>query len=251
MHRGDDGPNDLQLRSIVADRFGKGFVIANYLAHISNNRRYLYVSVPKVGCTKIKRILQEAEYGHLLPNIHQVHEPIFSPLLEPIDDIKLLNAVLAEPDWTRFTFARNPFTRVLSCYMDKIVRSPWERQRLLPTLGLDPDALPSFAEFLECVSGQDDLSRDIHWASQHHLARPDLVDYTFVGRFERFTEDLRKICDTLGITPLEPLDKAEHHLGATGKLAEFYGERERRLVAGIYECDFEVFGYDPSDLPRQ
>jgi hypothetical protein len=251
QYRGDNGANDARLCSIVAGTFGKDFVNANYLAHLSNNYRYLYVSVPKTGCTKIKKTLQDAESGRALDHSHRVHAPIFSPLLEPIDDVVTLRAAMTSDAWFRFGFVRNPFSRILSCYLDKIVRSAGERQRLLPVLGLDAAAAtPSFSEFVRLVSQQDDGARDIHWASQYYLLRPDLVDYTFIGRFERLSADLKHVCDTLSISPLEPMEKKEHSVGDVPRMCDYYTATEQRMVAEAYRHDFEAFEYDPNALPN-
>lgn len=250
-YRGDDGPNDARLCAIVAESFGKDFVNANYLAHLSNNHRYLYVSVPKTGCTKIKKTLQDAESGRALDHSHHVHTPVFSPLLEPIDDVATLHAALTSKDWFRFGFVRNPFSRILSCYLDKIVRAPFERQRLLPVLGLDAAApVPAFSEFVRLIARQQDSERDIHWASQYYLLRPDRIDYTFIGRFERLPADLQHVCDKLSITPLEPTEKREHSAGAAPGMADYYGEDEQRMIAEAYHRDFATFGYDPKILPQ-
>jgi hypothetical protein len=250
-YRGDEGANDARLCAIVADCFGKDFVNANYLAHLSNNYRYLYVSVPKTGCTKIKKTLQDAESGRVLDHSHRVHAPIFSPLLEPIDDVATLQKAMTSRDWFRFGFVRNPFERILSCYLDKIVGVQSERQRLLPILGLDAaDPAPTFDVFVRLIARQRDSERDIHWASQHYLLRPDLVDYTFVGRFERLPADLQHVCDRLSISPLESTGKKEHDAGRAPEMTHYYGEAERSVIAEAYRRDFETFGYDPDVLPQ-
>ena len=248
--RGDGGDSDVRLCSVISDYFQKDFVSANYLCHLSTTHRYMYVSVPKSGCTKIKKLLHEAELGLVVEPAGQVHWSEFSPLLEPIDDIDTFISATTQPDWFRFGFVRNPFTRLFSCYQDKIVRSEMERRRLLPILGLPADApAPSFKAFIRLVADQDDARRDIHWASQCYLLRPDIVDYTFVGRFEAFADDLGHVCERLAITPLEPLEKREHRGTSSENIAQAYGAAERDMVAEIYRNDFETFGYDPQRLP--
>lgn len=249
IYFGNGSSNDARLLACVSARFCKDFVNANYLCHLSANFRYLYVATPKVGFTKIKKLLYEAEQGRPVDN-SVLHDPAFSPLLEPIDDIDLLDTALVSPDWFRFCFVRNPFTRLISCYIQKIVSSEPQRQRLLPVLGLAADApTPSFEEFARLVSEQEDAARDIHWASQHYLLRPDLVNYDFVGRMERMAEDLHHVCRRLFITPFEPLDVKMHRVGGVETTAGYYDDALRRLVAQTYARDFEVFDYDSETLP--
>lgn len=249
IYLGNGGANDKRLMDAVADSFGKDFINANYLGHLSTRFHYLYVATPKVGFTKIKKMLFEAEQGR--PVVDRIlHDPAFSPLLEPIDDIDLVAKALASPDWFRFAFVRNPFTRLVSCYVQKIQRSSDQRPRLLPVLGLPADApTPSFAEFVRRVADQDDAVRDIHWASQHHLLRPDLVKYDFVGRMERMAEDLAHVCERLSITPLQPLDLKINRVGGIETVASHYDDALQRLVVSTFARDFEAFGYDPERLP--
>jgi hypothetical protein len=168
--------------------------------------------------------------------------------LAPLDDPDLFAAVMdirltGSEGWFRFTFVRNPFVRVLSCYLDKIVNSIPERMRLLPILGLDPKAgAPDFRSFLEAIAATPLPDHDVHWAPQVWLLQPDHVPYDFIGRMERFDVDLAHVCDRLGIdrTPSPPA----HSTGAAEQIASHYGPEETALVRSIYGEDFKRFGYD-------
>jgi hypothetical protein len=231
-------------RAAIAQSTHLPFADANSLCHISNRHKYLYIETPKVACTAIKHRLQTAEIdGTLLFRTYgEEHFPELSPLMTPLDSPDLFLRVLGGDDWFRFTFVRNPFTRVLSCYLDKIVASEPERQRLLPELGLDPAVIPSFNLFLRAIAGQSEDKRDAHWAPQAWLTQPDTVRYHFIGRLERFRADFDYVCRKVGI----PTDIAtvRHSTDAGDKLAAFYGPKEIRLVQSIYAEDFLRFGYD-------
>ncbi|MBD0335929.1 MAG: sulfotransferase family 2 domain-containing protein [Cyanobacteria bacterium Co-bin13] len=94
----------------------------NLSIHISLKHRYLYVDTPKVGCSTIKLTLQRLELEDeqfARDDFEDIHLRKFSPLLMPIQ-VGPLDAFLSRSDIFKFCFVRNPYTRVLSCYLDKI-----------------------------------------------------------------------------------------------------------------------------------
>jgi hypothetical protein len=245
---GHNAPNT-RLLAAIGSRMNIPFETANYLCHLSNTRKYLYVATPKVACTLIKHCLQQAEMDGKLVYRHygEEHVPAVSPLLSPRDNPQHFIEATESEDWFRFTFVRDPFNRVLSCYLDKVIKARTERDRLLPLLGFDPeDEGPSFGEFLRAIERQKEEERDIHWAAQSWLTRPALMNYHFIGRLENFTEDFQHVCDRLGID--QPQYPNRHATHADQKLGAHYGPEEIALVKAIYADDFTDFGYDPERL---
>src|SRR5688572_11911209 len=151
----------------------------NYLVNISLKLRYLYVEVPKVACSSIKRTLQQLEDENRSPP-EDVHDRDASPLMAPYDSLSLYLSAQHDPRFRRFAFVRNPFTRTLSCYLDKCVQSPWERARLLPELGLSGDTIPTMHEFLLAVQRQPTPQMDIHWLPQAVILE-GLCEPRFIG----------------------------------------------------------------------
>jgi hypothetical protein len=146
-----------------------------------------------------------------------------------------LEARLAES--FKFTFVRHPYARVLSAYLDKIATGRPEFRRIV---GLDDRPL-SFAAFLHRL---DDgyLTANIHWAPQTVIVAlpPDRLD--FVGRVESLDADLAQVLDRIfGPAGHGVVRRVEGVRSASGRLAEFYGPAERRLVQKLYAGDFELF----------
>ena len=247
--RNDGSEGDRQLASAIGLAMGLPFDVANYLCHISHRHRYLYVATPKVACTAIKHALQRYEMNGDLHfrRYGEEHLPAISPLLAPGHDPNLFLSALGADDWFRFTFVRNPYSRALSCYLDKIVNSSIERKRLLPLLDLDPDmGIPSFAGFLSAVAVMPVESHDLHWAPQAWLTQPARMRYHFIGRLESFDRDIRHVADLVGFEV--PDGEARHSTGADEKRAAYFGPAEIELVRSIYADDFSTFGYDPKEL---
>lgn len=219
---------------------------AEYLINYSPRFSYVFVEIPKAGCSTIKRTLQSMEAegrGVRLPE--NVHDKANSPLQSPADAVLTVRELLREADLFRFCYVRNPFTRVLSAYLDKIVENEWERDRLAPTLGLSPEHISSLKVFLEAVAMQPNHMRDIHWRTQTSLLRPDEIPYDFVGRFESIGASLRRVVTRVSPTAFggESERVAFHATNAARKVAHFIGAEEAALVREIFADDFENFGY--------
>jgi hypothetical protein len=215
---------------------------ADYLINMSEQFRYLYVETPKVACSSIKRQLQYAELdgrAEMLPE--NPHDRAASPLDAPSSNMDLFRTALGG-DFFRFCFVRNPYTRALSSYLEKFVQSANERARLSQKLGLNPDVVPSFAEYLAAVSLQPQGTRDIHWETQAYLLRPKEMNYSFIGRFEDFAAQFRIVVEHLKMPMFEGASVA-HATGAASRVTQHYGAVEKALVREIYLEDFLTFGY--------
>ena len=150
-----------------------------------------------------------------------------------------------------FSFVRNPYTRILSAYMDKMVRDVPERTRLLPTLGFDPDKPPPpFIDFLKAVQSQRDDWRDIHWTTQSRLLQSNNISYSYIGRFETFATTFPKVLERIGIPPKfhDPSYVPHHATRANDRVAQYIGPKEREVIGAIYYADFNNFayGFDPA-----
>jgi hypothetical protein len=235
----------------ASDLFEQPDTLTNDICHWSRANSYVYVETPKVACTTIKQVLQVAELGteRAAERPADVHDRRSSPLLTPDIDQDAFLRALQDPDVFRFAFVRNPYARALSCWLDKMVHNTFERARLAPMLGLDPDSVPAFADFLAAVSEQAIGARDIHWETQAYLLRPDRIRYSFIGRFEFFRAQFRAVCARLGIEAhADELPDTWHATNASSKVRDHVGPREADLIQKIYEDDFRNFGYgwDPA-----
>lgn len=218
-----------------------------YLTHISVRHACVFVEVPKAGCSVVKRVLQHSEVrGEGIDPAASVHDRSLSPLQAPISGGFDLDEVYGRPSpYFRFSFVRNPYTRALSCYLEKIAGEQWLREKRLPDLGFAPDEDVSFVEFLRRVEQQPPRQMDIHWAPQHFLLSLDRVAYDFLGRFEQFQPDLARVIERLGLeVPASlPLQRTAHATGAGQRLEQHYDAEAVELVRHIYRQDFDRLGY--------
>lgn len=140
----------------------------------------------------------------------------------------------------KFTVVRNPYTRVLSAYLDKIARFPHRRGNDI-----------SFGEFLQRLAGDRRfLYSNAHWVPQADLLLIPAQEFDVIGKVESLDRDLnqikQRICPGAGdqITNAGPPPT-----GAAKKLRRYYSDDALiALVADIYRDDFATFGYS-TDFP--
>lgn len=222
-------------------------ITTNYLYNISMSRKVLYVETPKVACTQIKRMLQRLEAGSSGGVPQNVHDRNESPLFSPKhSEDTFFSALYGE--YFRFSFVRNPITRVLSCYLDKFVSNKWEKARRLPGFGFEPDYDLSFLEFLNFISNQNPIDMDVHWMPQTTILSLGSVKYDFIGRFENFSADFQRICRYLGVEEFHDNEGREHRTNASDVTCKFYGDRELEIVRRLYREDFELLMYSKNLL---
>ena len=227
-------PSAAPVEAIRVSAFHTGMTASRHLD-------YIYVQNWKCGSSTIRSTLWAAEHSlGLASQPGDPHEP--SPH----------SPFIADPrKWERvdenfvFTIARNPYVRVLSAYLDKVVnrdRRVWEP--FAARHGLFDETL-SFLDFLKIVAGTSEGQMDPHWRPQTFNLAPSIIPYDFIGSLENFEDDFTQILHRIFPDRATPIrDYKRHQTDAASKLAQFYGPEEVRLVQAIYHQDFMQLGYD-------
>ena len=219
----------------------------DYLFHCARRQRIILFSTPKCASSTLKRFVQliavDGDESKLPKDVHdKAHSPLcgFLALDEP------LSVIFESNRYFRFCFVRNPYTRVLSCYLDKIAGR--NRARFLPKLGFAPEREVTLMEFLQRLAGRKRLLHlNPHWAPQSFLIRPDRIHYHFIGRFEHLREHLHLLATTLGYEDLianpDHVAVRPHRTDANERVSRYIGPKEADLIRRIYRDDFLTFGY--------
>lgn len=163
--------------------------------------------------------------------------------------------LLTSPEVTRIAFVRNPYTRLLSAYNNKVVGSKRYgdiQERLIARRGFFPGffnaKMPTFKEFVNYVFKIPDEHRDIHWRSQVNILHFNQLEYNFIGYIGSFQEDLAKLIavnfnDKIEVNGL--ITKVDNP--STGlAFDEAYLKQTLRKVYTSYKSDFKLFGYKQS-----
>jgi len=222
----------------------------DYSINISLKYNYLFTETPKVACSTIKTILQKMELDNpdfFRNDFEDIHDRNFSPLLKP-SQLGSLDYFFEGNKLFKFCFSRNPYTRLLSSYIDKIKPSKPEKKYVLQSLGKNPNQLDqdiSFEEFVHVISKQKIISMNSHWRTQYYQTFQDNIAYDFIGKIENFSEDLK-----IALSKINPdykrfiSNERRHATHANALLSAYYTPTLINLVQQIYEKDFIYFGYD-------
>ncbi|MGB5264133.1 MAG: sulfotransferase family 2 domain-containing protein, partial [Lutimonas sp.] len=160
----------------------------NYAVYVSLKEKYVFVETAKVACSTIKLTLQRLELNDRnfsRENFQDVHDRAYSPLLK-LQQIPNFEQALKNDNFFRFCFVRNPYTRTLSAYLDKILgNSAREKSIILSQLGHDMRDMSihiSFEEFISAIEKQPISMMDNHWRHQYYSTYQETIRYDFIGR---------------------------------------------------------------------
>ena len=159
-----------------------------------------------------------------------------------------------------FTLVRNPYSRVLSAFLDKVGKSGIYSGKFIRKLARqDRRALigqhGDFGEFIGILE-KNNLYTDHHWAPQAAFLTLPLERYDFVLRLESIEHDWRNVVEH--VKPDLAADDSGWHFagqdpkrrrGAQSKLHAYYDDNLRDQVYELYRDDFDLFGYD-KELPQ-
>jgi len=139
----------------------------------------------------------------------------------------------------KFTFVRNPYDRLVSCWNDK--RYDGARNK-------KSKAELTFEQFVDQLvvdvnkkyDGDIAMYGNPHVKSQSGMLQSAPLD--FIGHLETFDVDWKKICDHFNVQPaVENI-----HQNKTKRKAyhEYYNDRTKQIVTELYAEDIEIFGYE-------
>jgi hypothetical protein len=241
----------------------------------------IYRVVPKCACSTIGQIMFYSDHGEFYPgDIHDADKGLHK-WARPESQGPISEAVKARRTVT-FTCVRNPYTRILSSFFDKIagIQRNGRRYRgnLVPMLvqkygidvgspedGFQFDQIRSFRRFLlfarDTIRFRKPMDPDIHWSAMSGHISTLIVNggrYDRIFWTERFDEGM---ADVLGrVQTPHPVDLAAIHRfneseGHGPKRAHpvgaFFDDLSRHLMWEIYRKDFQLFGYDFDDPDRR
>jgi len=132
-------------------------------------------------------------------------------------------------DYFKFAFVRNPESRFLSGWKDKVVQNNYFK--FSPEQHL---RMQTMTEFLTYLSDQDPINIDKHFKGQHLLIEKEKLD--FLGRFENFENDFTFVLEKIGLSRI----KIPHKNKTASKTYKTNNE-EKRLIQEIYKEDYMFF----------
>jgi hypothetical protein len=234
----------------------------------------VYRVVPKCACSTIGQIMYYSDHGEFFDgDIHDAQGGMHKWAME--DSQPLITANVKNHTSYSFTCARNPYTRILSSFFDKIcgIQRNGKRYRgnLVPLLiqkygievgspedGFEFDQIKSFRRFLlfarDTIKYRRPMDPDIHWSAMSGHISTFIINggrYDKIVWTEQFNDGMQQVLD--GIKTPNPIDlsgiprfnESEGH-GPTRAhpVEDYFDELSMHMMYEIYKKDFNLFKYD-------
>lgn len=219
----------------------------------------VYREVPKAACSSLGQLMHYADHGRFFSG--DIHDATDNVTKWP--DIAFLKA-LERPDRMVFSALRNPYTRLLACFFDKVCTQQRDgtyyrgnlrnilNQHYGADLTPDADPRPAFRRFVlfvrDTLRGKDRFWYDRHWTPQAQHLRSFTVNGVAFDHLFHVEDFTRGVAPVLARVPeahspalLPRFNVAKRpDLPVTG----FFDDLTLHLVHEIYRWDFDLFGYE-------
>lgn len=203
------------------ERLLRAKIIELYKIYLLKKTKRVYIPIPKTGITTIRQAL-----------FHKIYAPYSENY-----NLSKLNS----DKYFKFTFIRNPYDRIVSCYSKANQRFLYEGFQKYKSMY----AKMPFKEFVRAISQIPDSQSDEHFKSQYLFItdKEENLIPNFIGRFENLNKDFKKVCKKANVKKIPQLP---HRNRSKRKrdYRDYYDKETKRLVQERYKKDFEIFGYE-------
>lgn len=244
---------------------------------MTQSESVVYRVVPKCACSTIGQIMYYSDHGAFFDgDIHDDKDGLHKWARD--DSQPLISAnVKAHRSYT-FTCVRNPYTRILSSFFDKIcgIQRNGQRYRgkmvpmLIQKYGIEVggddgkqefDQIASFRRFLlfarDTIRWRRPMEPDIHWSAMSGHVGTFIANggtYDRIFWTEAFNDGMQGVLDAIDAphkVDLQTIPRFNESEGHGPKRAhpveDYFDDLSMHLVYEIYKRDFELFKYDPAD----
>ncbi|MEM8754711.1 MAG: sulfotransferase family protein, partial [Pseudomonadota bacterium] len=228
-----------------------------------------YRVLPKCACSTIGQAIFFGDNGRYFDgDIHDADHGMLKWDQDHAHD-RIRETMSAHSAFT-FTCVRNPYTRILSAFFDKIcgIQRNGKRYRgnLVPMLrkryGVevegDFDQIASFRRFLvfvrDTVRFRKPMHPDIHWIPMSNHLKFSVnqgASFDYIFATERFNDGLRHVLDQgsqnhgVDVEEMPRFNESEGHGPKRAHdVADYFDDLSTFLMLDVYRKDFQLFKYD-------
>lgn len=241
---------------------------------MTESESVVYRVVPKCACSTIGQIMFYSDHGRFYDG--DIHDSTYGLHKWSQDESQpLIEANVKAHRSYAFTCVRNPYTRILSSFFDKIcgIQRNGKRYRgkLVPQImqkyGIevggpegkdDFDQIASFRRFLlfarDTIRWRRPMEPDIHWSAMSGHVATFIVNggrYDHIFFTEKFNEGMQHVLDHIetpvkvDLAKVPRFNESEGHGPRRAHPVEaYFDDLSMHLVWEIYKRDFQIFRYD-------
>lgn len=245
----------------------KSYDIENVIT-VAPSHRVIYFLIPKAANTRIRTTLGEVMGRRSFSLRPSRWGRVGYPRHPRTIGVSAFHRLATDPKTLRFTFVRNPYDRLVSCWANKFLDKPLIKRKLFTEgefsverylaakkdidapLPEGPDKTLSFPDFITYATAIARRGVDYHMQTQGDLLRIEGLPLDFIGKVENFSHDIVRVLDHIGANDKQrkkmivPLNKSDR-----SRAAKYYTPELAARVFRAYEEDFETLGYS-RELPR-
>ncbi|OJI93176.1 sulfotransferase family protein [Planktotalea frisia] len=246
---------------------------------MTESESVVYRVVPKCACSTIGQIMYYSDHGAFFDgDIHDAKGGMHKWALD--ESQPLISTNVQSHSSYSFTCVRNPYTRILSSFFDKIcgIQRNGNRYRgkLVPTLvqkyGIEVggedgkqefDQIASFRRFLlfarDTIRWRRPMDPDIHWSAMSGHVSTFIVNggrYDKIFWTESFNDGMQQVLDQIetpnkvDLSTIPRFNESEsegHGPKRAHPVEDYFDDLSMHLVYEIYKRDFDLFKYDFKD----
>lgn len=220
-----------QMRECIA-QYGN-YPYPKYM--VLEDKKLIYLEVPKVANCSIKASMLKNKFK----DDYSVQRESLKYTVHNLDN--------KYDDYYKFTFVRNPFERIVSCYESKYHKDRQMLGNILTELEYDHYLFGyirrdrGFANFLCRIALIPDSYKDHHFKPQYSIVYDKngrkRVDY--IGKYENLNQEYGKISRKYGLDRLDVYNKTDRKT-----YMEYYNRFTVYLAYFIYKKDIKFFEYE-------
>lgn len=204
---------------------------------VDRQRGFIYFRIPKAANSTVTVTLQAA--GADVPTSMQAKQSFARASDLGRDEVDHLGE-----RFFLFSVVRDPFARLASAYLHKVMRSPRYQSLVNQHLRRPAQTPIDFLQFCQFIA-QGGLHLNPHWFPQRDLIPIGFDALHFIGRVESLESDLRQIMARIGGAREDRLHSWDpHRTNASERLASLYCGESLDIVRRCYRDDFLGLGYE-------
>ncbi len=216
---------------------------------------FLYMKNHKAACTNILTLLMthihaetraEGDVDISMESVHNLDDRYLRAGARSLNPI-LVEEALNDPNCFRFTVIRDPYSRTVSAWSDRVKGMAAYRRKINAHIGRPPTQEITLSQFLDIVANDESAKYlDRHWRPQCKEISYGLVAYDMIGQVEHMEVARKDIVNRLfshTSVELSVVDTRQHlgHQSNSAHYKDGLTEQDRKNAERAYEEDLEMY----------